>query len=157
MTETTLDSFFVLGIKARTTNAREMNGQGAIGPIWGRFVKDKLLDRIPNRVDGRIIAVYSDYENDKDGEYSYLLGAKVKVANDVPDGMASRQVIAGEYALFSANGRPPAEMVVGIWKEIWSLEMRKKLRRAYRTDFEVYDSGPDSAVEIYLGLASGSG
>jgi predicted transcriptional regulator YdeE len=157
MTETTVDSFFVIGIEARTTNAREMNGQGAIGPIWGRFVKDNLLDRIPNRADSRIIAVYSDYENDKDGEYSYLLGAKVKVPNDVPDGMASRQVIAGEYATFSANGRPPAEMVVGIWKEIWSLEAGKKLRRAYRTDFEVYDSGPDSAVEIYIGLASGLG
>src|SRR6476646_2984632 len=101
MTETAVDSFLVIGIKARTTNAREMSGQGAIGPLWGRFVKDNLLERIPNRVDSRIIAVYSDYENGKDGAYSYLLGAKVKAAKDAPDGMASRQVIAGEYATFS--------------------------------------------------------
>jgi predicted transcriptional regulator YdeE len=129
-----------------------MGGQGAIGPLWGRFVKDNLLERIPNRVDNRIIAVYSDYENGKDGAYSYLLGAKVEAAKDVPDGMASRQVIAGEYATFSAQGRPPAEMVVSIWKEIWSLEAGKKLRRAYRTDFEIYGNSPNSAVEVYIGL-----
>ena len=73
-----VESFLVLGIEARTTNNRETSGQGAIGPLWGRLTKDALLERIPNRVDDRIIAVYSDYENDRDGEYSYLLGAKVK-------------------------------------------------------------------------------
>jgi predicted transcriptional regulator YdeE len=152
MTETVVDSFLVIGIEARTTNAREMGGQGAIGPLWGRFVKDNLLERIPNRVDSRIIVVYSDYENGKDGEYGYLLGAKVEAVKDVPDRMTSRQVTAGEYATFSAQGQPPAEMVVSIWKEIWSLEAGKKLRRAYRTDFEMHGNGPNSAVEVYIGL-----
>jgi predicted transcriptional regulator YdeE len=110
-------------------------------------------------VDDRIIAVYSEYENGKDGEYSYLLGAKVRAANHVPDGMASRPVRAGEYALFTAKGRPAAEMVIGIWKEIWSLEMAKKLKRAYETDFEVYYNGPgakppNTLVDVYIGLRS---
>jgi predicted transcriptional regulator YdeE len=73
--------------------------------------------------------------------------------------MASRQVGAGEYALFTAKGRPAAEMVIGIWKEIWSLEMAKKLKRAYETDFEVYYHGPDAKppntlVDVYIGLRS---
>lgn len=150
MTKTTVDSFLVIGIEARTTNAREMSGQGAIGPLWGRLMKDALLERIPNRVDDRITAVYSDYESGKDGEYSYLLGAKVRAATHIPDGMASRQVGAGEYAMFTAKGEPAAEVVIGIWKEIWSLETGKKLERAYQTDFEVYS--PDTLVEVYTGL-----
>lgn len=151
MTETTLDSFLVIGIEARTTNAREMSGQGAIGPLWGRFLKDGLLERIPNRVDDRIVAVYSGYENGKDSEYNYLLGAKVEAVKDVPEGMASRQVMAGEYATFSARGRPPAEMVVDIWRQIWSLETGQKIERAFRTDFEMHDNGPNS-VDVYIGL-----
>ena len=150
MTETSVDSFLVIGIGARTTNAREMSGQGAIGALWGRLMRDAFLERIPNRVDDRIIAVYSDYEDDKDGEYSYLLGAKIHAAAHVPDGMASRQVGAGAYAMFTAKGKPAAEMVIDIWKEIWSLEARGVLKRAYQTDFEVYS--PDLRVEVYVGL-----
>ena len=142
--------FLVMGIEARTTNQREMSGQGAIGALWGRLTKDKLLERIPNREDNRIVAVYSDYESDRDGEYSYLLGAKVRTAEEVPDGMISRQVGPGEYALFSAKGGPAVEMVVGIWKKIWALETDRKLERAYQTDFEIYS--PDALVNIYIGL-----
>jgi predicted transcriptional regulator YdeE len=152
-----VEQFLVVGIEARTTNHREMSGQGAIGALWGRLTNEALLDHIPNRADDRIIAVYSDYQNGKDGEYSYLLGAKVRAAKHVPDGMASRQVGAGEYALFSAKGRSPAEMVIGIWREIWSLETAKKLKRAYQTDFEVYYNGPgakppNTLVDVYIGL-----
>jgi predicted transcriptional regulator YdeE len=150
MTETTIDSFLVIGVEARTTNAREMSGQGTIGILWGRLAKEGLLDRIPNRVDDRIAAVYSDYESGKDGEYTYLLGAKVHAAHYVPDGMVSRQIRAGKYAMFTANGRPAAEMVISIWKEIWSLETGKKLECDYQTDFEVYS--PDTSVEVYIGV-----
>lgn len=152
-----MESFLVVGIEARTTNKLEMSGQGAIGMLWGRLTKDALLERIPQRVDDRILAVYSDYKNDKDGEYSYLLGAKVRAATHVPDGMTSREVGSGKYALFTAKGRPPAEMVIGIWKEVWSLETSKKLERAYKTDFEVYYNGPSAKppttlVDVYIGL-----
>jgi predicted transcriptional regulator YdeE len=152
-----MESFLVVGTEARTTNNREMSGQGAIGALWGRLAKEALLERIPSRVDDRIIALYSDYQNGKDGEYSYLLGAKVRPGTHVPDGMASRQVGAGEYALFTGKGRPAAEMVIGIWKEIWLLEAAKKIERAYKTDFEVYYDGlgakpPNTRVDVYVGL-----
>jgi predicted transcriptional regulator YdeE len=150
-----VEPFLVMGIEARTTNAREMSGKGAIGALWGRLIKDNLVERIPHRVDNRIIAIYSDYENNKDGAYSYLLGARVSSLNRAPDGMASRSIVAGDYAMFTAKGRPPSEMVVGIWKQIWSLETGNKLARAYRTDFEIYSTGvhpADTLVDVYVGL-----
>ena len=150
-----VEEFVVIGIEARTTNEREMSGKGSIGELWMRLLKNNFVERIPDRVDKRIIAVYSDYENGKDGEYSYLLGARVSPLKPAPEGMASCRIPSGDYAMFTAKGRPPAEMVVGIWKQIWSLETRKKLARAYRTDFEIYSEAAnpaDTLVDVYIGL-----
>jgi predicted transcriptional regulator YdeE len=150
-----VEEFVVMGIEARTTNEREMSGNGSIGELWATFLKNNFDERILYRVDNRINADYSDYENGKDGEYSYLLGARVSSLKPAPDGMASRRIAPGDYAMFTAKGLPPAEMVVGIWKQIWSLETRKKLERAYRTDFEIYSEAAnpaDTLVDVYVGL-----
>lgn len=78
MNPAVIDGFTVVGIEARTDNAREMAGGGIIAKQWGRFMGENLLAQIPNRTDGAILAVYSDYESDKDGEYSFMIGARVK-------------------------------------------------------------------------------
>ena len=153
-----VEEFLVMGIAARTTNEREMSGKGAIGELWATFLKNNFVERIPGRLDNRIVAVYSDYANGKDGEYSYLLGARVGSLEPAPEGMASHRIPSGDYAMFTAKGRPPAEMVVGIWKQIWSLETRDKLERAYRTDFEIYSDAAnpaDTLVDVYVGLLFG--
>lgn len=152
-----VDSFSVVGIEARTTNAREMAGEGAIANLWTRLRGENLLNEIPNRVDSRVVAVYTDYASDKDGPYTYLLGAKVSSAKDIPPGMVSRKVESGTYAMFTAQGGPPAQMVVDLWKRIWSLEKPQQIRRAYKTDFEVHYQGlaedPANAhVDVYVGL-----
>ena len=152
-----VDSFHVIGIEARTTNAREAMADGLIGPLWRRFAAEDLLDRIPHRSDAHIVAVYSDYESDKDGPYTYTLGAKVTSTRDVPPGMVSRKVLSGDYAMFTAQGGPPPKMTVDLWKRIWSLEKPGPLQRAYQTDFEVHNNGlraqpPDTHIDVYIGL-----
>ena len=153
-----VDSFKVIGIEARTSNAREMTDEAVIGKMWARMREENLLSRIPNRVDSRIVAVYSDYESDKDGPYTYLLGAKVSSVKDVPPGMMARTVPSGPYAMFTAQGEPAPQMTVNLWKRIWSLEKPGPLHRAYKTDFEVHYEGPPSEnppeahVDIYIGV-----
>ncbi len=155
-----VDKFTVVGFEARTSNAQEMNGDGPISKLWGRLQSENFLTQIPNRVDRhmdtRIVAVYSDYQSDKDGPYTYLLGAKVSSPKDVPPGMVSRTVVSGTYAMFTAEGGPPPEMVVNLWKRIWSLEKPDRLHRAYKTDYEVHYSGskdPVAAhVDVYIGV-----
>jgi predicted transcriptional regulator YdeE len=49
--------FTVVGISTRTANAKEMSGKGVIGQQWGRFMKEGLLSKIPNKVDSKILAV----------------------------------------------------------------------------------------------------
>ncbi len=71
--------FIVVGISTRTTNAKEMSGKGVIAQQWDRFMKEGLLSKIPNKVDSKILAVYTDYESDANGAYSYILGARGKL------------------------------------------------------------------------------
>ncbi len=156
-----VDAFTVVGITARTSNAEEMAGGGAIGKLWARMRDEDLLNRIPNRLDSRVVVLYTDYESDKDGPYTYVLGAKVSSAKDVPAGMMSYTVPSGTYAMFTAQGGPAAQTVVTLWKRIWSLEKPGPLHRAYKTDFEVHYQGlsedPAAAhVDVYVGVQNGS-
>ncbi len=97
------ESFEVVGIEARTTNAQEMSGKGMIPKLWGRFMQENLLEKIPNRVGSDVIVLNTDYQSDKNGEYTYVLGAKVSSTADVPPGMTIHRVPAGEYAKFSGE------------------------------------------------------
>jgi predicted transcriptional regulator YdeE len=144
-----VDAFWVIGIEARTSNAGD-----DIGKSWKRLFSEGILNRIPNRVDSRIVAVYTDYESDKDGPYTYLLGAKVSSIDKLPAGMSAKKVMTGEYGMFTAESGPPAQLVVALWKQIWSLESGA-LRRAYKTDFEVYEEHNDpqnGRVDVYVGV-----
>jgi len=149
--------FTVVGISTRTTNALEMSGRGVIGMQWERFMQDGLLARIPNRVDSNILAVYTDYESDHSGAYTFLLGARVSSAEHVPAGMVAKEVPPGKYALFISRQGPAAKVVSEAWQHINSLpKSAPGGDRIYRADFEVY--GPRAAdpqhaqADIYVGI-----
>jgi len=77
----------VIGIEARTTNAKEATADGIIPRQWQRFFQEGILEKIPNKIGGNIYAVYSDYANDHNGEYDYVIGAMVKEGSVPPPGM----------------------------------------------------------------------
>lgn len=149
--------FTVIGISARTTNAKEMSGQGVIGKQWNRVMKENLLSKIPNRADSSIIAVYTDYESDANGAYTFILGAKASSTEKIPSGMVAVKIPAGKYALFISDRGPVNEVVPQTWGRIWSAP-KSTLGgvRAYKADYELY--GPRAAdpqnaeVEIYVGV-----
>jgi len=89
--------FTVVGISTRTTNAKEMSGKGVIAQQWERFMKESLLSKIHNKVDSNIRAVYTDYESDAKGANTYMTGARVSSADDVPPGMVAKKVPGGQY------------------------------------------------------------
>jgi len=149
--------FSVIGIAERTTNAKEMSGEGVIGKQWGRFMQENLLAQIPNKADSSIIAVITDYASDKDGEYTHLIGARVTSTADVPAGMVVKKVPAGKYAIFTSDKGPVARVVVGTWQRIWAQPKNAPGGiRAYKADYEVYDEramDPQNAqMDIHLGI-----
>lgn len=76
--------FVVVGISARTTNAQEMPGGGVIGKMWQRFMSEQPLKRIPSRTDSNILALYTNYESDANGAYTFVIGAKVTTRQAIP-------------------------------------------------------------------------
>jgi predicted transcriptional regulator YdeE len=151
------EGFAVVGIAVRTSNAEQMTEARPIGKQWERLFKEGVLAAIPNKADGNILAVYSEYASDKDGEYTYLLGARVTKVENVPVGMTVKNVPAGRYAVFTSERGPVQKVVVEMWRRVW--ETPKSALggdRAYKTDFELYDqrakNPADSVVDLYLAV-----
>jgi predicted transcriptional regulator YdeE len=138
-----IKEFQVIGIAARTNNAREMTADGVIPKLWAD----------PPRVsDSGIVALYTDYEGNEHGEYNFVLGGKAGPESTVPAGMVVKTVPAGRYAVFTSERGPVQRVVVETWQRIWS----ELSSRSFVADFEVYDqraADPGNAVvEIYIGV-----
>ena len=151
-------AFEVIGLEARTSNAKEMAGGGAIPKQWDKFFKEGIADKIPNKVDSTIYAIYTNYASDYNGEYDFMIGMKVSSVSDVPAGMVAMKVAGGRFAVITSARGPVAQVVPKTWQQVWSLDDSKQLggARAYKADFELYDkrsqNPQDSQVDLYIGL-----
>jgi cytochrome c biogenesis protein CcmG, thiol:disulfide interchange protein DsbE len=132
--------FMVAGIAARTSNTKEMTADGVIGNQWARLMQEDILAKIPNRADAAIVAVYTDYASDKDGEYTYLLGARVTSNVGLPAGVVAKKIPAGKFAVFTTGKGPGPKVVPETWIRINSLlKSAAGGDRVYRADYEIYD------------------
>ncbi len=147
--------FDVIGISCRTNNMNEASDRGCIGHQWEHLMSESLLRKIPNRADDDIVAVYLDYASDKDGDYTYILGSKVKPGTLAPLGMVKASVKAGRFAVFTSDKGPVQQVVAATWKRIWALP-KSQLGgdRLYKSDFEVYDERAadpaNSQIDIFI-------
>lgn len=150
--------FDIVGIEARTNNAKEISGQGVIGAQWGRFTAEGSLSRIPHRASDTIYALYCGYANDRNGDYDFVIGARVTETVSIPPGMVLKHVPAGRYAVITSDKGPGFEVVPAAWQRVWQMEDRSQLggARAYVIDFEVYDhraGDPQSVqVDLFVGI-----
>jgi predicted transcriptional regulator YdeE len=123
---------------------------------WQKFFEEGILHKIPNKIGSNIYARYTDYASDRNGEYSFVIGAMVKKGTIAPDGMVLKTVAGGRFAVLNSDQGLLPKIVPGVWREIWKLEDEKELRRTYNTDFEIYDQrsqDPQNAqVDLYVGI-----
>jgi predicted transcriptional regulator YdeE len=151
------EGFTVVGIAVRTSNAEQRTPERPIGKQWERLFKEGVLATIPNKADGNIVAVYSEYASDKDGEYNYLLGAHVTKVENLPTGMIAKNVPAGRYAVFTSERGPVQKVVVEMWQRVWATPKNALGGdRTYKADFEVYDqraqNPADAVVDLYIAV-----
>jgi len=124
----------VVGVTRRTSNA---DGRSVTDIPAGctEFLKTNAAAKIRNRAaPPAMYAVYSDYETDWTGEYSYMIGCGVTRAEKAPEGMEIRRIPEQTYAVFNAKGQMPDE-VLAVWSMVWG----SRLPRTYTYDFEVFD------------------
>lgn len=148
-------AFDVIGISLRTTNKAAV-AEGTIGSLWQQFFAQDIFARIPNKIDNAIIAVYYDFESDKSGAYSLLIGARVSSTEVIPAGLDMLHVPAQKRSVFVSQKGPQGVIVFDLWKQLWTLEESGQLNRSYTADYELYDErslDPQHAqVAIHIGI-----
>jgi predicted transcriptional regulator YdeE len=139
-----------LKLNKKTINA---NGQSNIdcGELWQKFELEKYFDRIPNKLNNEILAVYYEYESDHTKSFSYFIGCKVKAETEVPGIFDSITIPKGTFYKILAKGKMPY-CVADAWAEIW----KSDIPRAYEMDFEVYDERSkdwsNAQIDIFLSV-----
>jgi len=145
------------GLATRTNNAAELSGKGKIGSVWESFLQPGMAARIPNKIGVDLIAVYSDYETDHTGHYTYLLGLPVSSIQNVPAKLVAKYIPGGRYSVVTSDRGPVKRVVPETWKRICSMSVGELGGiRSFRTDYEIYDqrtADPEKAqIEVYVGL-----
>lgn len=156
---TQLSEIKLIGITARTSNAAEMNADTAkIGITMQRFFADKLQDKILNRkTPKKVFSVYTNYESDTTGEYTYFLGEEVTSFENIDKEFSTLTIPVQTYAKFTSDPDQMPKVVIDMWQKIWHMDAAMLGgERAYIADFEIYDersSDPHNAiVDIYIGI-----
>lgn len=133
MNNVKIEPFKVIGISVRTTNE---NGRAAkeIADLWGRFMNDKVLEAIPNKIDHTVYSIYTDYQSDHTKPYTAILGCKVGTLETIPEGMTGRSFDGGNYVKLTAKGDLTKGLIINEWSKIWEMD----LKRSFTADFEVF-------------------
>jgi predicted transcriptional regulator YdeE len=102
--------------------------------------------------------VYTEFESDEHGNYTYFIG---EVVNSIKDQDLSRfkiiNVPKSNYVKFTTPPGKMPEVIISAWQKIWAMKMSDfGGKRNYVADFEVYDEraidSNNSTVDIYIGI-----
>jgi predicted transcriptional regulator YdeE len=138
---------FFIGLELRTNNTECSYTMPAHKET---FFKERIAEKIPNKVNGNILALYTDYEGDYTKPYSWILGCEVSSLDNIPEGLTGRVIPESNYAVFTTQGEFPQGLIAA-WQAVWN----SHLNRSYTSDFEVYrsDFDPQKNPEVALYIA----
>lgn len=149
----------LIGISVCTSYNQELDKmQGHIFPCVQRYFHGALFEKIPHRKKpGTTFCVYTDYESDYLGAYTYFIGEEASSFNHLPEDFQQMIIPSQNYAKFTTNPAPMPDVIVNAWKEIWDMTPDDLGgSRAYRTDFEIYDERAADhqkiVLDIYIGI-----
>ena len=149
----------LVGLTARTNNKNEMDPSLAkIGALVGKFWGQNLALQIQDRKNpGVTYSVYTDYESDEHGDYTYFIGEEVNSFANVPAEMQTLIIPAAKYAKFTTPTGQMPQVVIEAWQAIWQMSANDfGGDRAYIADFEIYDErarDPQrTSLDIYVGI-----
>lgn len=147
-----ISAFYFVGIAVRTTNANQQSAKD-IGALWQRFFAEGVMSKIPNKVDDKVLSIYTDYESDDKGAYTTCIGVKVSSLDMIPEGMIGRTFPNEHFKKYEAKGAMP-NAVVQVWNEIWA--KGAQLNRKFTYDMEVYgekcQQHETPEVDIYVAV-----
>jgi predicted transcriptional regulator YdeE len=151
MKKVKIEPFKVIGISVRTTNENDQAAK-EIAELWERFMNENVLDSIPNKADGTVYSLYTDYKGDHTQPYTVILGCRVNNLDYVPNGMVGRSFNGGNYVKTTARGDLSEGLIVNEWSRIWDMN----LERDYIADFEAFgekaQNPADAEIDFFVGI-----
>ncbi|RDI39068.1 GyrI-like domain-containing protein [Aquicella lusitana] len=155
----TMPAMMLIGLSARTNNQNEMNPQTSkIASLVGHYFSQQIAAQIPARKNpGVTLAVYTDYESDEKGDYTYFIGEEVSSQTLIPAGMQALTIPAAHYQRFTTPVGKMPEVVIEAWQQIWKMSPAElNGHRSFQADFEVYDQRAadphHTSLDIYIGI-----
>lgn len=149
----------LVGLTARTNNKNEMNpATSKIGELAGRFWGQNIAGQISNRKNpGVTLSVYTEYDSNEHGDYTYFIGEEVSSFENIPAGLQKLAIPAAKYQKFTTPSGKMPEVVINAWQHIWEMSANDfGGERAYVADFEVYDKRAvdpaNTSLDIYIGI-----
>jgi predicted transcriptional regulator YdeE len=149
----------LVGLTARTNNKNEMNPETAkIGGLMGQYFSQNIAAKIPNRTNpGITLSVYTEYDSNEQGDYSYFLGEEVSSFDSTPEELNNLTIPAARYQKFTTPEGQMPEVVINAWQQIWKMTSADfGGDRAYQADFELYDQRAcdptNASLDIFIGI-----
>lgn len=142
------------GISVRTSNKAEMS------PDTGKIPQtiQKFLSTAGDMTQP-LYCVYTEYESDEHGEYTYFVGQEMSTVDSEPSSLEKRTVGGGEFIKLTTDPGPMPAVCIDAWQKIWAMSSEELGgTRAYQADIEVYDAraaNPEQTVlDILIGVKS---
>lgn len=149
----------LVGIKVRTNNKAEIDSlKGKIFPCVRKYFHESIGAQIPHRTSpGTTYCVYTDYESDHHGDYTYFIGEEVDSASDLPAHLEVLVIPAQKYVKFTNGPGSMPDVVKKPWAQIWEMTSKDLGgKRAFLADFEIYDERASDhqniVLDIYIGI-----
>lgn len=149
----------LVGISVRTSYSQELDKMnGKIFPCVRQYFHEALFEKISNRKKpGATFCVYTEYESDHKGAYTYFIGEEVEsFSQSLPDGFQKLIIPEQQYAKFTNGPAAMPNVIVDAWEKIWTMSPTEMGgHRRYHTDFEIYDERASDHQNIILDIFVG--
>lgn len=151
------DEMKLVGLTVRTNNSAERDQNGKIFPCVQRYFHHNMAAMIPKRLKpGTTYCAYTNYESDYTGDYTYFIGEQVESIADVPDSLETLIIPAQTYVKFTNGPGAMPTVLREAWEQIWKMPAQELGgKRAYKTDFEIYDERASNHQSIILDICIG--
>lgn len=145
-----LEEKVVEGIVVKTTNENGKSMQD-IANMWQTFFTQGVYEKIENKVNGKTIGLYTDYEKDYTKPYNFMVCTEVSKQSENAENRVVKVIPKGKYAKFVIHG--DVQNAVGkAWGEIWNMDLNRK----YTCDFEEYQNNSsdmqNQEIHIYIAI-----
>jgi predicted transcriptional regulator YdeE len=149
----------LIGISVRTNNLTELNSTTAkISPTIQKYFHHDLFNKTMHRKKpGTTYCVYTNYESDFKGDYTFFIGEEVTAFESVTLPFERLVIPQQNYAKFTNGPNKLPDVCIQAWQQIWTMPVASLGgERSYIADFEVYDErshDPQNVtLDIYIGI-----